>query len=46
MPKYFIISLNRGKNYTNNLEINIPMILNLQNKIEIEKSYNQYNILY
>ena len=45
MPKCFIISLNRGKNYTNNLEINIPMILNLQNKIEIEKSYNQYNLV-
>ena len=45
MPKCFIISLNRGKNYTNNFQINIPMILNLQNKIEIEKSYNQYNLV-
>ena len=45
MPKCFIISLNRGKNYTNNLEINIPMLLNLQNKIEIAKSYNKYNLV-
>ena len=45
MPKCFIISLNRGKNYTNNFQINIPMILDLRNKIETEKSYNQYNLV-
>ena len=45
LPKCFIISLNRGKNYTNNFPINIPPILNLQNKIEIENSYNQYNLV-
>ena len=45
LPKCFIISLNRGKNYTNNFPINIPPILNLQNKIEIVNSYNQYNLV-
>ena len=45
MPKCFIISLNRGKSYTNNYQINIPMVLNLKDKIEIENSYNIYNLV-
>ena len=45
MPKCLIISLNRGKNYTNNFQINIPMILNLKNKIEVDNSLNQYNLV-
>ena len=46
LPTCFIISLNRGKNYTNNFRIQIPKVLNLQNKIEMgDKSPQMYNFV-
>ena len=44
LPKYFIISLNRGKNYSNKFKFKISVKLNLKNIIEMEKSYNKYNL--
>ena len=44
LPKYFIISLNRGRNYSNKFKFKLSVKLNLENKIEMEKSYNKYNL--
>ena len=45
MPQCFIISLNRGKNYTNTFQPQIPLLLDLQNKIEIKNSPSQFNLV-
>jgi hypothetical protein len=45
LPQCFIISLNRGKNYTNTFQPQIPLLLDLQNKIEIKNSPSQFNLV-
>ena len=45
LPQCFIISLNRGKNYTNTFQPQIPKVLNLQNKIEMGNSPQAYNLV-
>ena len=45
LPQCFIISLNRGKNYTNTFQPQIPLILDLKNKIEIRNSPSQFNLV-
>ena len=45
LPKCFIISLNRGKNYSNTAQVQIPMILNLANKIEMGNSPKEFNLV-
>ena len=45
LPKCFIISLNRGKNYSNTSQLQIPMILNLENKIEMGNSPKEFNLV-
>ena len=45
LPQCFIISLNRGKNYTNDFQLQIPKVLNLQNKIEMGNSPKAYNLV-
>ena len=45
LPQCFIISLNRGKNYTNTYQPQIPLILDLKNKIEIKDSPSQFNLV-
>lgn len=45
LPQCFIISLNRGKNYTNTFQPQIPLILDLQNKIEKTNSPQQFNLV-
>ena len=45
LPRCFIISLNRGKNYTNTFEIQIPPVLNLKDKIETDDSPRLFNLV-
>jgi hypothetical protein len=45
LPQCFIISLNRGKNYTNTFQPQIPLFLDLTNKVEYEQSYKQFNLV-
>ena len=45
LPNCFIISLNRGENYRNTYQPNVPLLLNLANKIEIKNSPSQFNLV-
>ena len=45
LPQCFIISLNRGKNYTNTFQPQIPEFLDLTYKVEYEQSYKQFNLV-
>ena len=45
LPQCFIISLNRGKNYTNTFQPQIPLFLDLTNKVEYEQSYKQFKLV-
>ena len=44
LPKYFIISLNRGNNYSKKFKFKLSVKLNLENQMEMEKPYNKYNL--
>ena len=45
LPKYFIINLNRGKNYLNKFQFEIKMELNLNNNVEDRNSYFKFNLV-
>ena len=45
LPKCFIVYLNRGKNYTNDLEGNFPMKLDLRDKMELPDSSKIFNLV-
>ena len=45
LPKYFIINLNRGKNYLNKFQFELKMELNLSNLVEDDNSYFKFNLV-
>ena len=45
LPQNFIISLNRGEGFKNDVDINYPLFLDLEGKIEKQDSYKKFNLV-
>ena len=45
LPKYFIINLNRGKNYLSKFQFEINMELNLKDMVEDKNSYFKFKLV-